>query len=234
MSRRALHQCLSGVDFARGDFTASQMQNFAYIIGDRQEGICMLVDPSWGPMDLVRLAGNEGMRVTGVLGTHGHADHLGGDLFGSRVPGVRELVHELDCPIYLHADDIEGATRRTGLASGHFRPVVDGEIIELGSVELRVVHSPGHTPGSVCYQADDILFTGDTLFLQGCGRVDFPGSSSQEMFRSLTERLGRLPGHLRVYPGHEYGGSSATLDQVRRTNPYLQIRDLWAWRRLMG
>ena len=100
-------------------------------------------------------------------------------------------------------------------------------------MEIELLHTPGHTPGSQCFRVADALLAGDTLFLQGCGRVDLPGGDTEEMYRTLTQRLSSLPDELVLFPGHAYGGEHASLGQVRASNPYLSVPDLETWKRFM-
>ncbi len=216
-------QCLSGRDHGRGNPAAKQMVNFAYIVGDKKSGECLLVDPSWDPRGLCELAQAEGLRVVGSLATHYHVDHMGGDLYGIPVAGVAELVRDGLGPVHVHQDDELLLRQRCGLAVGDTVSHQDGARIRVGAVEIELIHTPGHSPGSACFRIGDLLLTGDTLFIQGCGRVDLPGSDPGEMFESLTRTLATLPGHLVVYPGHDYGGASATLAQVRSSNYALRM-----------
>ena len=214
-------QLLSGRDVAVSDLAARQMVNFSYLLGDAQSGTCLLVDPSWAPLELLELADGLGLEVVGVLATHRHADHVGGSLYGHPVPGVRELLGRVDCPLYAHEAELDAIRHSTGVALERMRGLVDGDHVPLGGQRVEVLHTPGHSPGSVCYRVGDRLLTGDTLFMQGCGRVDLPGSDPHQMLHSLKVRLAALPGHLTVFPGHDYGGASATLAALRQTNPYL-------------
>jgi glyoxylase-like metal-dependent hydrolase (beta-lactamase superfamily II) len=122
----------------------------------------------------------------------------------------------------------------TGLSASDLATHDSGDVIRVGDVEIQLLHTPGHTPGSCCFRLKDALVAGDTLFLQGCGRVDLPGGDPEEMYYTLTQRLSTLPGDMVLYPGHAYGGKSAPLDHVRRTNPYLQTGFLRQLRAGMG
>ena len=110
-----------------------------------------------------------------------------------------------------------------------------GDTLEVGDVEIRFVHTPGHTPGSQCFLVDGRLVSGDTLFVQGCGRVDLPGGDAEQLYESLTQKLAKLPDDTVLYPGHDYGHApSAPLGDVRRDNPYLAIPTLERWMAVMG
>jgi glyoxylase-like metal-dependent hydrolase (beta-lactamase superfamily II) len=231
MTRNYLKQLLSGRDIAVRNPAALQMVNFSYLIGDLDAGVCVAVDPSWGPEELVALATADGLRLVGVLATHHHADHVGGDLWGYKVPGVAELLRRAPVPVHVHRLDAGALLAGTRIPRDSVVAHEDGDTLEVGGLRVRVLHTPGHTPGSSCFIVEDCIFTGDTLFIEGCGRVDLPGGDSSEMSRSLGERIAALPGSLVVLPGHEYGGDRATLDHVRRVNPALRTRDRARWER---
>jgi glyoxylase-like metal-dependent hydrolase (beta-lactamase superfamily II) len=206
------------------------MQNFVYLIGDRDSGECVVVDPAWAVQDIIDVAAADDMTISGALVTHYHPDHVGGDLWGLQVEGLAELMAAAPCPVHLHRAEALGVKHMTGLSDSDFVLHDSGDKVMVGDVEIELLHTPGHTPGSICFRLADALVAGDTLFLQGCGRVDLPGGDSDEMFRTLTQRLASLPGSTVLYPGHSYGGESAPLDVVRRTNPYLRIESIEAWR----
>ncbi|MBU0552161.1 MBL fold metallo-hydrolase [Myxococcota bacterium] len=234
MSDLYLRQLLLGRDFSPRH-PAAQMMNFVYFIGDRARGECFVVDPAWDPTDLLRVAEADGMKITGVIATHGHPDHLGGDLYGFKVAGLVELLALNPCPVHAHAAEIPWIQRFSGLDPARITPHEHGDVIQIGGIEVALIHTPGHTPGSQCLKvADQYLISGDTLFVEGCGRVDLPGGDSDALFRSLNERIAPLSGALILLPGHAYGGERATLAEVRRVNPYLRIKDAARWRRQMG
>jgi glyoxylase-like metal-dependent hydrolase (beta-lactamase superfamily II) len=237
MSERiVLKQMLSGVDFAATDPVAGQMVNFAYLIGDRETGEALLVDPAWGVGDLLDAVAAEGLTLSGVLATHYHPDHIGGDLFGHAVEGLSALKERVDVPVHVHKAEADGVRALTGLAETDLVRHEGDDVIQVGEIPVRLLHTPGHTPGSQCFLvAERSLVAGDTLFMQGCGRVDLPGGDPDEMYHTLTQRLARLPDDVVLLPGHAYGGPpSAPLGDVRRDNPYLSIPSLEAWRRMMG
>jgi glyoxylase-like metal-dependent hydrolase (beta-lactamase superfamily II) len=151
------------------------------------------------------------------------------------VRGLPELMRLAPVKVHVHEREAAGLKQVTGLSDTDLVKRASGDQLALGDVELRFLHTPGHTPGSQCFLVGDALVSGDTLFLQGCGRVDLPGGNADELYESLTKRLGSLPGELTLYPGHNYGGKpSAKLAEVRRTNPYLRVPTLESWREMMG
>ncbi|MFQ5719905.1 MAG: MBL fold metallo-hydrolase, partial [Acidobacteriota bacterium] len=218
-ARLAIKQLLSGRDFAQSDPFATQMVNFVYLIGDRARGECLVVDPAWDVDGILAAAEAEGMQVTGVLVTHYHPDHIGGDLFGHAVEGLVALKERLDLPVHVHRAEADGVRVMTGLSASDLDLHDGGDRIHVGDVDVRLLHTPGHTPGSQCFLVhEQSLVAGDTLFVQGCGRVDLPGGDVDEMYRTLTQRLARLPDDVILLPGHDYGpAATSTLGEQRRT-----------------
>ncbi len=234
-SRLYFRQLLCGREVAGDDPIAAQMVNFVYLIGDRARGECLVVDPAWDVDGLVALARADGMRITGALCTHYHPDHVGGDLFGHRVAGLARLLELTQVRAHAHRSEAPGVRQVTGLGPGDIVPHEGGDIVRVGEIEIELVHTPGHTPGSQCFLVDGRLVAGDTLFVQGCGRVDLPGGDPDEMYRTLTQRLTRLPESTVLYPGHDYGPTpTSTLGNERRTNVYMRVSSLDDWRRFMG
>ena len=216
--RLYFRQLLSGRDFAAGDQMATQMVNFAYVIGDREAGVAVLVDPAYAVAELVDLVEADGLRVVGALATHHHPDHVGGSMMGWSLEGVAELLGRTSVPVHVHRDEAEYVSKVTGLAATDLATHDGGDVVEVGAVRIELLHTPGHTPGSQCFLVDGRLVSGDTLFLEGCGRTDFPGSDPAAMYRSLT-RLASLPGETVVYPGHRYSvPSSATMEAITEMN----------------
>ena len=216
--RLYFRQMLSGRDFAVGDPFATQMVNFAYAIGDRSTGECLLVDPAWDVEGLISNVGDDGMTVTGVLATHYHADHVGGSIMGHDIEGVAALLGHLSCPVHVQAEEVEWMERTSGVGVDHLVAHAPGDVITVGEVEIRLVHTPGHTPGSQCFLVDGRLVAGDTLFLDGCGRTDLPGSDPIAMAESLRT-LHRVDDEVVLYPGHRYSvASCATMGSVKQSN----------------
>ncbi len=216
--RLYFRQMLSGRDFAVGDPFATQMVNFAYAIGDRSTGECLLIDPAWDVEGLISNVGDDGMTVTGVLATHYHADHVGGSIMGHDIEGVAALLGHLSCPVHVQAEEVEWMERTSGVGTDHLVAHAPGDVITVGEVEIRLVHTPGHTPGSQCFLVDGRLVAGDTLFLDGCGRTDLPGSDPTAMAESLRT-LHRVDDEAVLYPGHRYSvASCATMGSVKQSN----------------
>ncbi len=245
-----LEQWLAGRDFAQDDPTAAQMINFVYLVADDTTRTAVLVDPAWDVDGLVAKVAREGYTLVGALATHYHPDHVGGDLWGLEVAGIARLAAIApDARVHAHADDAPWIERVTGVPARDLALHAGGDTLMLGPVRIEFVHTPGHTPGSTCFLVSDpttpaakagsvaspALVAGDTLFVQGCGRVDLPGSDSDEMYRTLTQRLARLAPTTILFPGHDYGPApTSTLARERATNPSLRLESLEAWRRVMG
>ena len=211
-------QLLSGRDFAAGDQLAQQMVNFVYLIGDKLTRECVIVDPAYAVDELLNVAEQDGMKVVGALATHYHPDHVGGSMMGANIDGIAKLLEKTDIPIHVQELEAQWIMRTTGVSAQHLHQHQPGDTVKVGDIEICLVHTPGHTPGSQCFLVDDRLIAGDTLFLEGCGRTDFPGSSPDQMFESL-QTLSALPDQTVVYPGHRYSDpSSRSLAEVRQTN----------------
>jgi len=232
--RLYFRQLLSGRDFAVGDSTATQMVNFVYLIGDRTTGEAVVVDPAYAVRDLVEIAAADGMRITGALATHHHPDHVGGSMMGAALEGVAELLGLGLGPVHVQRDEAPFVQRVTGAEASDLVSHDSGDIVEVGSVPIQLLHTPGHTPGSQCFLVDGRLVSGDTLFINSCGRTDLPGSDPQEMYYSLTQRLGALPDDTVLFPGHNYGGDSSTIGQEKRRNPTMRFPSLGDFLRAMG
>ncbi len=232
--RLYFRQLLSGRDFAQGDGIAEQMRNFAYLIGDRQTGDCVVVDPAYAAGDLVDTLEADGMHLSGVLVTHHHPDHVGGSMMGFELKGLAELLERVSVPVHVNSEEALFVSRITGIPMSDLTSHEHGDKVGIGDIEIELLHTPGHTPGSQCFLLDGRLIAGDTLFLEGCGRTDFPGGDSDEIFRSL-QKLAQLSGDPTVFPGHWYSAEpSASLSEVKRSNYVYRVANLEQWRTLMG
>ena len=206
------------------------MVNFVYALGDRATGDALLVDPAYSPGELVELVEADGMRVSGVLATHFHADHVGGDLMGTHIDGIRELLEVVDVPVHVQRDESAWITLVTGVDESALVSHESGEHVRAGELDVTLIHTPGHTPGSQCFLVDGRLLSGDTLFIDGCGRTDLPGADPDEMYETLTSRLSGVGDDAVLFPGHRYSPeSSAPMGEVRQHNFVLAptTREQW-------
>lgn len=233
-----LRQLLAGRDFGRADPVATAMQNFVYLIGDLDTRECLVVDPAWDVDGILEVVAADDMRVTGALVTHYHPDHVGGSMMGHDIQGLAQLVASNPCQAHVHKLEAEGVRFVTGLSKSDLVEHDSGDRVKVGDIEVELLHTPGHTPGSQCFRLaggrdaeHGALVAGDTLFLRGCGRVDLPGGDPEQMYRTLTERLSSIPGDALLLPGHAYGGERAAMHEVRQHNPSLQITSLEAFLR---
>ena len=183
-------------------------QTNCYIAYAPESKSCAVIDPGYFPERILSFLADKGLSVDAILLTHGHFDHVG---------AVRDMVAETDCPVYLHEQELSQPEQMTAGPLYYTHTYGEGDVLKLAGLSLRVLHTPGHTPGSVCLQAEGVLFSGDTLFQSSIGRTDFPGGSFPQMQKSLR-RLKEIPENLRVLPGH---GPATTLEEERMFNPYL-------------
>lgn len=211
------------------------MENFVYLIKCPTTRSCMVVDPAWDIDAIVQKLNAEGLNLQGILVSHFHPDHCGGHIWGHDIEGVAELVNKIPAPIFANRHEIEGLVKITGLEKSAFKSCEGGDRVQVGNAEITLLHTPGHTPGSQCFLCHGNLVSGDTLFITGCGRVDLPGGNSEQLFDSLKNKIGKLPGSTILYPGHNYDTvKSATLDHVKNHNPYFKMGTLEQWRNMRG
>lgn len=228
-------QLLAGRQVAKAHPVAGQMANFMYLLGDPESRQALIVDPAWDVESLLEVARQDDYTIAGALVTHYHPDHVGGDLWGVQVEGVTRLLETEAVPLYVNKNEAEGLKQVTGVADNDMKKVDDGDSLELGALSIGFLHTPGHTPGSQCFLVGDRLVAGDTLFVQGCGRVDLPGGDPEQMYYSLTQKLAKLPPETILYPGHHYGPTeTSTIGEELEQNVYMRVGSLDDWRHLMG
>ncbi len=221
-------QLLSGRDFATDDQMAAQMVNFSYLIGDRVTGEAVVVDPAYDVAKLLEIAAADDMKLTGVLATHYHADHVGGDMMGYKIEGVAELLELAGLKIHVQKPEAELVLKTTTISADDLEQHDPGDKLMVGEIPIELIHTPGHTPGSQCFfvggaaaTAGGMLIAGDTLFLDGCGRTDLPGSDPAAMYHTLHHTLARLPDEALLFPGHRYSFHSSSTMEITRANNYV-------------
>lgn len=227
----------SGLYFRQ--LAVGDMQNFAYLIGSHASGECLVVDPAWAVDALCDQAEQDGMRVTGALVTHYHQDHVGGSIFGMDIEGLGRLMERNPCKVHVNEHEADGLIQITGVSESDLVRHGSGDVIELGENRVKLLHTPGHTPGSQCFLVEeggspDRLVSGDTLFLGSCGRVDLPGSNPEDMFASLRN-LASLPDETVLFPGHQYSADAhGDMGEQKQRNPYLRVDKLDDFLMFMG
>ncbi len=192
------------------------MKNFITLLGPAAGREVAVVDPAWDAKAIIRACEEDDRRITAVVLTHHHHDH---------VNAVAPLLSLIDVPVYAQRKEIEVADTFAPFAAA-LEPVEPGGVISVGALEVTCLHTPGHTPGSQCLWCGGVVATGDTLFVNHCGRCDLPGGDVGQMYDSLHGVLGKLPDDVVVYPGHDYGDVPvSSLSRERERNPYLLARD---------
>jgi glyoxylase-like metal-dependent hydrolase (beta-lactamase superfamily II) len=233
-NRLYFKQLLSGRDFACNDQMANQMVNFVYVIGDLVSRECVIIDPAYAVKELTEIVQADDMVISGVLGTHYHPDHLGGSMMGWNIEGISTLLKTVDVPIHINRNESEWVHKTTGVSTDVLSLHDAGDVIRIGEIDITLLHTPGHTPGSQCFLVDNKLVSGDTLFLEGCGRTDLPGSNPDDMYDSLT-LLSSLPDEVIIYPGHQYSQPAhMPLGDVRTTNYVFKPKTKEAWLQWFG
>ena len=184
-------------------------QTNCYIVRAADAKSCAVIDPGYEADGILDFLKQEGLSLDAVLLTHGHFDHVG---------AVKAIAAETDCQVWLCPDDLSMPPMMTAGKLHYTHTYGEGTELHLAGLDIRVLHTPGHTPGSVCLLCEDALFSGDTLFAGSCGRTDLPGGSWAILTQSL-KRLATIEADLRVFPGH---GEATTLAYEKQYNPYMR------------
>lgn len=212
------------------------MMNFVYLIGCADTREAAVVDPAWDVQSILKIAEESDLKINRIFLTHGHPDH---------VNGLEALLEATDAKVYMHADEVDYMRQVAALfrmpvefmnrRSVNFQTISDGDEIQVGGLLVRFLHTPGHTPGSQCFLVEKNLVSGDTLFINACGRVDLPGGDLEKMWWSLNHRLRALEDDTILYPGHNYADRpTATMGEQKQTNPYLKYDSLDQFIRAVG
>ncbi|HLG18761.1 MAG TPA: MBL fold metallo-hydrolase [Bdellovibrionota bacterium] len=190
------------------------MANFIYLIGDPASRVAAVVDPAWDVDRIVQTAEKDGYSIGHVLVTHGHPDHIN---------GVEELLNRTDAQLHMHKSETPWMKGWKATAT----PRSHGDELKIGNLVLTFVHTPGHTPGSQCFLVQNRLVSGDTLFINSCGRTDLPGGDPEQLYDSLAHRLSKLDDNVVLFPGHNYAGQpTSTMGEQKRHNPFLRSASL--------
>ncbi len=208
------------------------MANFVYLIGSKSTGEAAVIDPAWQVEELVKIAEADEMKITSVLVTHTHSDHVGGNIGGMEIEGVAAFLELCKAKVYVHKTEAE----RVGVPLSEVVKTDEHSQLALGGITLDFIHTPGHTPGSQCFKTADRLVSGDTLFIGSCGRTDLPGSNPEDLYTSLTQKLMKLDEQTLVFPGHNYAehATHSSIEQEKAHNPFMRFPTKSAFLAAMG
>ena len=201
------------------------MENFIYFIGDKDTKDIVVIDPAWDAKFILSEAKQNDLNIKALLVTHGHFDHTN---------AVEELLKTIDVPVYINKHEADflssGGFQTLHLGKENIKKVESGEKLKIGNIDIQFVHTPGHTPGSQCFLVNNNLVSGDTLFINGCGRCDLPGGNVDQMFDTISNKLMKMSDDTIIFPGHNYAQKKQdTLANQKITNPYMQYDNLMAF-----
>jgi len=199
------------------------MAVFAYLVGDTVTGDALVIDPADNAQEIIAVAKQNKLQINYIINTHGHVDHIGGNAEMQKLTGAKIIVHEDDAIMLTSTPAMMLKMFGAKQSPPADILVKDGMIISAGNIELKVIHTPGHSPGGICLYTLGYIFTGDTLFVEAVGRTDLPGGSWQIMYNSIQTKLFTLPDDTKVMPGHNYGRTlTSTIGYEKKHNPSVQ------------
>lgn len=199
------------------------MENFSYIAGD--EGEAAIIDAGWEIDKLIAICSEEKLKITKIILTHSHFDH---------VQKADELASRANAAVYFHEDDSNEIKRAIKNPNIEIIKLKGNDEIKVGKIKIKIIHTPGHSPGAICLLVEGKLITGDTLFVNAIGRTDLPGGDSIKLFESL-QKLKKLSDDVEIYPGHDYGDSQfSTIGSQKKTNPYFKCNKKEEFLSLLG
>lgn len=201
------------------------MQNFVYLIGDENTKEAAIVDAGWDIDTIIEIANKEKLKIAKIILTHYHYDH---------VQKASELADKTKAEIFFHEDEGQFLKATIKNASIKINKLKGNDEISIGKIKIKIIHTPGHTPGSICLLAENKLLTGDTLFVNAIGRTDLPGGDAVKLFESL-QKLKKLGDDVEIYPGHDYGTTKfSTIGDEKKNNPYFRCNTKEEFMRLVG
>ena len=202
-----------------------QMQNFSYIIGDEKSKECAVVDAGWEIDKLIGIADKEQLKIKKIILTHSHYDHT---------QKADELASKTNAEVYFHEDDYNEIKKSVKNPNIKIHKLKNNDEIKVGKINIKVIHTPGHSPGAICLLFENKLVTGDTLFVNAVGRTDLAGGDTTKLFESL-QKLKKLSDDVEIYPGHDYGEIPfSTIGTEKKNNPYFKCESKEQFLNLMG
>ena len=195
------------------------MENFIYFVGDKSTNEIAVIDPAWDTHHLLEEAKKNNLKIKAAFVTHGHFDHTN---------GVEELLKHLDIPVYINEEEAKFFNFSWG--KENVKKTKSGDAIKIGNIEIQFIHTPGHTPGSQCFLVNNNLVSGDTLFINGCGRCDLPGGNVEQMFDTIYNKLMKMNDDTIIFPGHNYADKKHdTIKNQKTSNPFMQYDNLMSF-----
>jgi len=199
------------------------MAIFAYIVGDPESGEALVIDPAANCGGIIKVTQQNNLNIKYIINTHGHVDHISGNTEMKKKTGAQIIIHKDDAELLVFTPPMVFKMFGAEQSPPADITVNDGDLITVGGLSLKVIHTPGHSPGGMSLYTKGYVFTGDTLFVEAVGRTDLPGGSWPVMHRSITERLCTLPDDTKVLPGHNYGRMpTSTIGHEKMYNPYIR------------